>query len=152
MRIALVTLFYTLGLVIFGGGGVWADGKADVENELKKFQGTWTIEAVEGGGKKLPVEPPKGRTITFEGDKYFIKRGDAVEEAATFQLDPSKSPKTLDAKVTGNPNKGRVYTGIYEISGDTLKIYSGSEGKRPTELKTASGSGTILVVFKRVKK
>src|SRR5437763_9434753 len=152
MRIALVTLFYTLGLIAFGGTGPGAEDKTDVENELKKFQGTWTFESVEAGGKKLPADQFKGMTVTFEGDKYSVKNGDKVVEAATQKLDPSKSPKTLDAKVTDGPNKGAVILGIYEISGDTLKVCFDPEGKkRPTEFKGVSGSQT-LVVHKRVKK
>src|SRR5207244_689594 len=152
MRIALVTLFYTLGLIAFGGTGAGADDKADVEKERKKFQGTWTFESVEAGGKKLPADQFKGITVTFEGDKYAVKKGDEVVEAATQKLDPSKSPKTLDAKVTDGPNKGAVILGIYEISGDTLKVCFDPEGKkRPTEFKGVSGSQT-LVVHKRVKK
>jgi len=152
MRIALVTLFYTLGLIASGGTGAGADDKADVEKELKKFQGTWTFESVEAGGKKLPADQFKGITVTFEGDKYAVKKGDEVVEAATQKLDPSKSPKTLDAKVTDGPNKGAVILGIYEISGDTLKVCFDPEGKkRPTEFKGVSGSQT-LVVHKRVKK
>ena len=73
-------------------------------------------------------------------------------EAAKQKLDPSKSPKTLDAAVTEGPNKGGVILGIYEISGDTLKVCFDPEGKkRPTQFKTLSGSQT-LVVHKRVKR
>ena len=152
MRIALVTVLCTFGLTASGGTGARADDKADVEKELKKFQGTWTFESVEAGGKKLPADQFKGITVTFEGDKYAVKKGDEVVEAATQKLDPSKSPKTLDAKVTDGPNKGAVILGIYEISGDTLKVCFDPEGKkRPTELKGESGSQT-LVVHKRVKK
>ena len=152
MRIAVATLFYTLGLFASGGPGVWADDKADVEKELNKFQGTWTFESVEAGGKKLPADQFQGITVTFEGDKYAVKKGDEVVEAATQKLDPSKSPKTLDAKVTDGPNKGAVILGIYEISGDTLKVCFDPEGKkRPTEFKGESGSQT-LVVHKRVMK
>jgi uncharacterized protein (TIGR03067 family) len=152
MRIPLVTLFYTLGLIASGGTGAGADDKADVEKELKKFQGTWTFESVEAGGKKLPADQFKGITVTFEGDEYVVKKGDEVVEAATQKLDPSKSPKTLDAKVTDGPNKGAVILGIYEISGDTLKVCFDPEGKkRPTEFKGESGAQT-LVVHKRVKK
>ena len=151
MRSALVTLLCTLGLSASGGTGARADDKADVEKELKKFQGTWTFESVEAGGKKLPADQFKGMTVTFEGDKYSVKTGDKVVEAATQKLDPSKSPKTLDAKVTDGPNKGAVILGIYEISGDTLKVCFDPEGKkRPTEFKGESGSQT-LVVHKRVK-
>src|SRR5438445_8669642 len=140
MRIALVTLFYTLGLIAFGGTGAGADDKADVEKELKKFQGTWTFESVEAGGKKLPADQFKGITVTFEGDKYAVKKGDEVVEAATQKLDPSKSPKTLDVTVAEGPNKGAVMLGIYEISPDTLKVCFDPEGKmRPTKFKGASG-------------
>lgn len=147
MRIALVTLLCTLVLP-----GVWAGDKAEVEKELKKFQGAWTFESVETGGKKLSAELFKGITVNFEGDKYTVKKGDEVVEAATQKLDPSKSPKTLDSTVTDGPNKGMVILGIYEISGDTLKVCFDSAGKkRPTEFKTAVGSSTTLVIHKRLK-
>jgi hypothetical protein len=56
MRIALVTLLCTLVLTASGGAGARADDKADIEKELKKFQGTWTFESVEANGKKLPAD------------------------------------------------------------------------------------------------
>jgi uncharacterized protein (TIGR03067 family) len=152
MRIALVALLCTLGLTAAGGTGARADDKADVKKELKKFEGTWTFESVEAGGKELPAAEFKGMTVTFQGDKYSVKKGDEVIEAANLKLDPSQSPKSLDATVTEGPNKGTVILGIYQISGDTLKVCFDPEGKRrPTEFKGASDSQT-LVVHKRVKK
>src|SRR4051794_25699637 len=152
MRIALVTLLCILVLTASAGTGTRADDRADVEKELKKFQGTWTFESVEAGGKKVPADEFKGITVTFEGDKYTVKKGDEVIQAATQKLDPSKSPKTLDATVAEGPNKGAVLLGIYEIRGDTLKVCFDPEGKkRPTQFQSASGSQT-LVVHKRVKK
>ncbi len=152
MRIALATLLCTFVLTASGGLGVRADDKVDVEKELKKFQGTWSFESVEAGGKKLPADGFKDMTVTFDGDKYAVKKGDDVVEAAILKIDPSRSPKTLDVTVTEGPNKGAVMLGIYEISGDTLKGCFDPEGKkRPTEFKTGSGSET-LVVHKRMKK
>lgn len=73
-------------------------------------------------------------------------------QACTFKLDPSKSPKTLDATVAEGLNKGAVILGIYEVSADTLKVCFDPDGKkRPTDFKAASGSQTC-VVHKRVKK
>ena len=152
MRIAIVTLLCTLVLTASGGTGARADDKADVENELKILRGTWTFESVEAGGKEVPAAQFKGITVTFEGDKYTVKKGDEVIQAATQKLDPSKSPKTLDVTVAEGPNKGAVMLGIYEISGDTLKVCFDPEGKkRPTQFKKTSGSQTS-VVHKRVKK
>lgn len=139
--------------VVFVFERVKDDDKPDVAKEFKKFQGDWTFESVEAGGKKLAAAPFKGRTVTFDGDKYFVKRGDKVEEAAIQKLDPSKSPKTLDVTVTDGPNKGAVMLGIYEFDGDTLKVCFDPEGRmRPTDFKTADGSPAVLVIHKPVKK
>jgi uncharacterized protein (TIGR03067 family) len=153
MRIALVTLLCTLVLTSAGGIGARAGDKAEVEKELKKFQGTWTVERVEAGGKEIPIDLFKSMTVTFEGDKYTVKIDDKVIQAATQKLDPSKSPKTLDGTIAEGPHKGSVILGIYEISADTLKVCFDPEGKkRPTEFKTAAGSQTTLAVYKRVQK
>src|SRR5688572_16398114 len=152
MRIALVPLLCALVLTASTGTGARADDKADVAKELKKFQGTWTFESLEAGGKKLAADVFKEMTVTFEGDKYSVKMGDMVVEAVTLKLNPSKSPKTLDAKVTDGPNKGNLILGIYEIDGDTLKVCFDEKGvKRPTEFKTAADSQATLVVHKRAK-
>src|SRR6478735_2724910 len=151
MRIVLVALLYTFALTASGGTGARADEKADVEKELKKFQGTWMFESVEAGGKEVPATEFKGITVTFTGDKYAVKKGDEVFEAATLKLDPSKSPKAFDVTVTEGPNKGAVMLGIYEVGVDTLKICFVPDGKkRPTEFKTGSGPET-LVVHRRAK-
>jgi uncharacterized protein (TIGR03067 family) len=153
MRIALGTLLCTLVLTASGGTGVRADDKADVEKELKKFQGTWTFESVEADGKEQPADEFKGMTLIFEGDKHTVKKGDEVIQVGTQKIDPSKSPKTIDVTMTEGPNKGAVMLGIYEIRGDTLKVCFDPEGKkRPTEFKSASGSQTFVVVHKRMKK
>lgn len=153
MRIALVTLLCTLGLAAFGGASAWGDDMGEVKKELEKFQGTWAFERVEAEGKEIPVAQFEGMTVIFEGDRYTVQKGDEVIQAATQRLDPTRSPKTLDATVAEGPNKGTAILGIYEISGDTLKVCFDPEGKkRPTQFKTSAGSQTTLVVHKRVKK
>ena len=145
--------FCLVVLVACGGIVGRADDKADGAKELEKFRGAWTFESVEAGGKKLPTEPFQGMTVVFDGEKYVVKKGDETIQSATQKLDPSKSPKTLDATVTDGPNQGTVILGIYEIDGDTLKVCFDPEGKtRPTEFKTEPGSQTTLVIHKRLKK
>ncbi len=74
-------------------------------------------------------------------------------QVATQKLDPSKSPKTFDAKVAQGPHQGTVILGIYEISDDTLKVCFDPEGKkRPVDFTTATGSQTTLQVRRRAKK
>jgi uncharacterized protein (TIGR03067 family) len=153
MRFAIVTLLCAYGLVVADGTGTRAGDKTDVAKELKKFQGVWTIESLESGGKKIPADAFKEMTLIYEGDKYTVKNGKDVIQVGIQKLDPSKSPKTLDGKITEGFGKGSVLPGIYENDGDTLKVCFDEGGKkRPTEFKTASGTQTTLVVYKRVKK
>ncbi len=153
MRISLMALFCAVGFAAAGGSGTLADDKADLEKELEKFQGRWTFESSEADGKELPAAELKGFILTFEGDKHTVKKGDELIQAGTMKLDPSKSPKAIDVTITVGPGKGTVMLGIYELSGDTLKVCFDAQGKkRPTEFKSAPGSEIFVNVHKRLKK
>jgi uncharacterized protein (TIGR03067 family) len=150
MRITLAALFCGLGLA---ASCALADDKADLEKEVRRFQGAWTIESSETGGKKLAISELKGLIVTFEGNKHTVKKGDEVIQVGTQKLDPSKSPKTIDVTMTDGPSKGMVMVGIYEFDGDTLKVCFDPQGKkRPTEFKSPAGSENFVNVHKRVKK
>lgn len=153
MRSTLVTLFCAFGFVALGWSGALADDKTDVEKEVRKFQGTWTIESSEAGGMAIPPGDLKGLIVIFEGDKHTVKNGADVVQIGTQKLNPSKSPKTIDVTMTDGPNKGVVMLGIYEIDGDTLKVCFDPQGKkRPTEFRSPAGSANFVNVHKRVKK
>src|SRR5262245_12475340 len=148
-RSSLASLFCAVG---FAASGV-AGAQSDVEKELKKFQGSWTIESSVTGGTELPADQLKGFVVTFEGNTQTLKKSDEVIQVGTQKLYPSKSPKAIDVRMTEGPNKGAVMLGIYEIDGDTLKVCFDPQGKkRPTEFKSAPGSETFVNVHKRVKK
>jgi uncharacterized protein (TIGR03067 family) len=150
MRTSLVALLCIFGIA---ASSTLADDKADIEKELKKFQGNWTIESSETGGMAVPPDQLKEFILTFEGDKHTLKYGDKVFQVGTQKIDPSKSPKTIDVTLTEGASKGTVMLGIYEIDGDTLKVCFDPEGKkRPTELKSSAGSPNFVNVHKRVKK
>src|SRR5688500_8135338 len=105
MRMALAVMLCPLLLAALGATGERADSKADVEKELKKFQGAWTFESVTAGGKEAPADAFKGVTVVFEGDKYTVRKDDVAFQAAAMKLDPSKSPKAMDVTVTEGPHK-----------------------------------------------
>jgi len=150
LKFCIAALSCTVGFI---ASGILADEKADPENEVKKFQGAWTIESSEYGGQKLPGELLKAFIVVYEGDKHTVKNGDQVIQVGTQKIDPSKSPKTIDVTMTEGPNKGVVMLGIYEIDEDTLKACFDASGKtRPTEFKSPAGSQIFVNVHKRVNK
>jgi len=149
MRMIFLALIGALSFVC----AVVADEKADVEKELKKFQGSWIFESSEAGGQKFSADDLKGLVVTFAGNKHTVKKDDEVIQTGAQKIDPSKSPKTIDVTMTEGPNKGAVMLGIYEFKGDTLKVCFAADGKaRPTEFKSPPGSQTFVNIHKRVKK
>jgi uncharacterized protein (TIGR03067 family) len=153
LRISLAALFCAVGFAAVGWSGALADEKGDVEKEVKKFQGTWTIESSVTGGMEIPADQLKGFIVIYEGNKHTVKYGDKVIQVGTQKIDPSKSPKTIDVTMSEGPSKGTTMLGIYEFDGDTLKACFDPTGKkRPTEFKSAPGSQNFVNVHKRVKK
>jgi uncharacterized protein (TIGR03067 family) len=113
LRRSLAALFCAVGVAASGVAGA----QADIEKELEKFQGAWTIESSATGGTEVPADQLKGFIVTFEGNTHTLKKGDEVIQVGTQKLDPSKSPQTIDMTMTAGPNVGAVMLGIYEIEG-----------------------------------
>jgi RNA polymerase sigma factor (sigma-70 family) len=118
-----------------------------IKEDLKRLEGTWHMVACEEGGKVLaPGNTNPNDFFTFEGTTLFFKSGHRGLEG-TFTIDPSKNPKWMDQAFKTN-----VFKGIYELKGDTLRVYLGAPGgERPMQFKTKAGEKLWLRTFKRVK-
>ena len=66
-----------------------------------------------------------------------------------YEIDPTTTPKHLTARMGRPPNEG-IYTAIYELDGDNLKICY-RERERPTGFETERGSMWTSHVLKRSK-
>jgi uncharacterized protein (TIGR03067 family) len=146
------SMVVVLGLAL-GAGAAGAD---EAGGDLKQFQGTWTLDAVQINGVKVDVEMMKKQghdiTLVVKDEKFTLKlkRGDME---GTLKLDPTKKPKAYDAKATDPEGKTHESIGIYKIEGDTLTVCYVAAGKdRPTEFKADAGSEAVVQVFKRDKK
>lgn len=127
--------------------------KADAKKELEPFQGTWTIVSIERDGEKVPEDEVKEIRLVVKGDERLVLAGDEVRSKATFTVDASKKPPTMDVKVTEGPLAGKTVKGIYELKDGDLKICLALEGdKRPDDFTAKEGSGRLLQVYKKAKK
>ena len=129
------------------GGTSRGEGeKGAGEDVLKEIQGTWKFVSQEMDGKPRPKEELEKQTITFEGDKWTVRRDGKVVQAGTHKFDPAKKPPQVDAAVTEGEDKGSTMLGIYELKGDTLKVCFDPKGKeRPADFTSKAGRMTAVV-------
>jgi len=122
---------------------------ADAKAELDKLTGTWTAVSIERDGTPASSDQVAKVKLVVDGESYVYHSGDDKVEGK-HMLDPSKSPKEIDAVRSTGPDAGKTIRGIYELDGDQFRVCLGTPGgERPTEFSTKAGSGHRLLVFKR---
>jgi RNA polymerase sigma factor (sigma-70 family) len=182
---AMVVALLVLGLLAFGGGLLARNGSAAPQGEgtkalaeahqgngatpprdrkapplgktdLQELQGTWRAVSGERYGEQPPeadlqavvsqlVFTPR---TAFPGNTVTWQKGNGDRTEMGFTIHPNQTPKAIDF--------GRTRKGIYQLSGDTLKLCihqpwlgSGDKGY-PTKM-AGTGPRRFLIVFRRVK-
>lgn len=120
--------------------------KGEETKEIPKFQGAWQAVAAERGGVPYTEEKVRRVRWTVEGDKISGTNIDNIPFQATYRLDPTRSPKTIDFT-----DPTMLSIGIYDFHGDRLKVCMTTRD-RPTDFVTKGKEDRTLFVFKRVAK
>jgi uncharacterized protein (TIGR03067 family) len=126
------------------------------KKEQAKLEGVWNLVSGEENGEAAPESMVRNLKLVFKGNQLTFK-GDArlMEKATklTFKIDPSTTPKCIDITIEAGLDQGTVWEGIYEVTGDKMKIcvYVGGDKTRPVEFETKAGSNRALFVMKRDK-
>lgn len=122
-----------------------------VKAELEKMSGTYKLISAETDGVMASADVLKNSKLVIKGDEHDVKVGDDIYKG-THKIDPSKTPKTIDASDVEGVNKGKTMLGIYELTADELKVCFAPAGKdRPKEFSAKKGTGHMLHVWKREK-
>jgi uncharacterized protein (TIGR03067 family) len=123
------------------------------EEAQKKLQGTWTATKAERDGKA--ADDVVGNRLSFTGNRFQIQSKDGKPlYAGTVRVDPSAKPAAIDFEHTEGALKGKVWKGIYAVDGDTLTTCDNApnlDKGRPAAFEAKSGSGYVLITFKRAK-
>lgn len=138
----------TVGLLFFV-----SQAQAEDKSDKDKIQGEWSLLSREENGQNEKVAEGSNEHIKLkiDGEKFLVTIGENNHDA-TFAVDSSKKPKTIDVTLKGGDQDGTVMKGFYELDGDNLKICIGSPQApdRPAEFK--SKDEAKVFTFKRVKK
>ena len=140
-----------LAVLILGPALFAAPVPKEVKKE-EKTEGTWQLETQLAYGRPINFGANSRQHWTLDAEGHVINhQGPVPPENArkAFQLVFETKSKAVDYKYT-NGNNTR-YPGMYELSGDTLKVCCNLKGTgvRPTTVD--AGPDVYVWTFQRVK-
>ena len=142
--LSFASVILCLPLIVKGADDASAKDK-------ESLQGIWQFDSLDTDGPKPPPEEMKKMKLTIKDNKMSHPGAQGKTEEATFELDATATPKTIDMTTTGGTEKGEKLQAIYSLDGDTLKLCIAAPGKeRPKEFKAVK-ERTVVMVFKREK-
>jgi RNA polymerase sigma factor (sigma-70 family) len=136
-------------------------------DDRKAIIGLWRVESMLLNGKDFDNKEgaeQKGALWRFTEDAFTVEIAMADEQVIyaehAYKLDPTKTPKTLDAFPVPEPGqpvslRHRQRAMVYALDSDTLKLCQRTNSKsevpeHPTEVLSKGGSETLLYTLKRV--
>lgn len=127
-----------LGIVAALAAGMWLMGNAlgaddPVQQEMKQFQGSWHAVAVQhADGSPAMTEEVLATRLIVEGNKFTLINKQ-MNVSGTFTVNPTRSPKAINAVLKSARGPDVTLLGIYATKGGARKSCFALPGKeRPT--------------------
>src|SRR5262245_22873966 len=123
---------------------------ADESDDMRAWQGTWKLVSYTENGESQTAD----MHWVVSGDRYTIGIGRKDgRDPYTFTLDPKQKRIDVYHHDTPKGTYGGRLKGIYEISGDTLKVCYDLKGQRyPKSFDVGRGSGQVVFQFRRERR
>jgi uncharacterized protein (TIGR03067 family) len=115
-RFLTALLLWSLPILVVPAAALTPAGGQTEEKELKAFQGRWQATAFIIGGNPVAGDQLEQTTLVVKGKKLTLQSKKSKIEGE-FNLDPSKSPKSIDATVTTADGVKLELRGIYQWNG-----------------------------------
>jgi hypothetical protein len=82
----------------------------------------------------------------------MFRKGEKLLQAGAIQIDPSKTPRTMNLSVKEGEGKDGVMLGVYSIENDALKLCFDASGQaRPKSFKSDDKNEFTVVTLKKQK-
>lgn len=133
-----------------------ARGAADKDEAIARdhalIAGRWRVVSLVVNGNAVADEDAR-RIVVVNGRQgeweVLVDGNRAIRGTST--IDPTTTPREIDAEVTEGDGAGGKILGIYEASAKTRRVcYAGADRTRPGEFTAEPGSERTLVVFERL--
>ena len=118
-----------------------------------ELEGEWAMLAGVFNGAALRQDMVDWCRRITRGNVTSVMAGPQTMLKATFTLDQSKNPAAIDYINLEGSNKGKRQAGIFELTGDTLKVCIAAPGRpRPADFTSKPSDGRSYTQWRLTKK
>jgi uncharacterized protein (TIGR03067 family) len=115
------------------------------------LEGTWSCLTCENDGRTIPDEMRLKLRLELTDKIYRTKAGDQLLFEGEYQVRSQVQLKEIDILATSGPFQGQSALGIYEQTGDELKLAYVMPGKpRPAVFASVAGSGVANTTWRKL--
>ena len=129
-------------------GGAAGHTESGAPTEL---EGEWEMVSAVFNGAPMDKNMVKWCKRITHGNVTTVTAGPQVFLKASFTIDKSTSPNSVDYVNLAGSSIGKSQAGIYELSGDALRICMSAPGDpRPADFSSKAGDGRSFTTWSRL--
>jgi uncharacterized protein (TIGR03067 family) len=122
-------------------------------NRDSRLYGDWICVSGTIDGKPLPDATVQELRLAITQTRYITEKGNETLFNSTYRVDRTKSPARIFMLGNEGALTGKEAQGIYEISGETLRICYAMPGEAaPSTFDSKPGSKAHFVLWRPAKK
>jgi uncharacterized protein (TIGR03067 family) len=114
-----------------------------------EIDGVWEMIRAECDGEVAPELVVRNTSLELARGEYRVLFTGETAATGTFEIDGDSAVKTILLRGVEGSNAGRTIPGIYQLTGNRLRICYGLDGVTPTELKTSGLNARYLAMYRR---
>src|SRR5215217_8228539 len=117
-----------------------------------RLDGEWTCVSAVMDGKSLSADAIKSLRLVITGTRYITRTANETLFDSTYRVDRTKTPPQIFMLGNEGALTGKEAQGIYDLSGDTLRIcYAMPGDPAPVKFESTPGSKAQFIVWRRMK-
>lgn len=120
--------------------------------EASPLEGEWAMVSAVFNGTPMAEDMVQWAKRVTRGNVTSVIAGPQTMMKATFTIDETKTPHTIDYVNTEGPNRGKAQAGIFELRSGILRISMAAPGKpRPKDFSWRPKDGRSFTSWRQEK-
>jgi len=116
---------------------------------VPSLAGDWTCVSAQVNGTPLSTETVQALSLTLTDTRYITRKGSEILFDSTYRVDRTETPARIFMLGNEGELSGKEAAGIYELTGNTLRICYAMPGDPPPTSFEQIPAKAQLIIWRR---